>query len=129
MNKEFIPYEHALDLIELGFNEPCLGWYQEQTLILDINANQSIKFHKHLGRFKDCFLAPTFSQTFRWFREKHNLHCEIKMTCVFDINRQYYWDIKEINSPNVINNPSTNHDTYEDAQLEGFIKLIQIVKI
>ena len=27
MNKEFITYEQALALKELGFDEPCLGWY------------------------------------------------------------------------------------------------------
>jgi hypothetical protein len=29
MNKEFIPYEQALALKELGFDEPCLGFYDE----------------------------------------------------------------------------------------------------
>jgi hypothetical protein len=29
MNKEFIPYEQALDLKELGFDEPCFGWYSK----------------------------------------------------------------------------------------------------
>ncbi len=27
MNKEFIPYEQALALKELGFDEPCFAWY------------------------------------------------------------------------------------------------------
>ena len=27
MNKEFIPYEQALALKELGFDEPCFGHY------------------------------------------------------------------------------------------------------
>ena len=27
MNKEFIPYEQALALKELGFDEPCFGYY------------------------------------------------------------------------------------------------------
>jgi hypothetical protein len=27
MEKEFIPYKQALALKELGFDEPCLGWY------------------------------------------------------------------------------------------------------
>jgi hypothetical protein len=30
MKNEFIPYEHALELKELGFDEPCLAyWYNE----------------------------------------------------------------------------------------------------
>jgi hypothetical protein len=27
MNKEFVPYEQALALKELGFDEPCFGFY------------------------------------------------------------------------------------------------------
>ena len=30
MNKEFVPYEESLALKELGFDEPCLAhWYNE----------------------------------------------------------------------------------------------------
>ena len=28
MNKEFVPYEQALDLKELGFDEPCILLYR-----------------------------------------------------------------------------------------------------
>jgi hypothetical protein len=31
MNKEFVPYEQALALKELGFNEPCFGNYNNLT--------------------------------------------------------------------------------------------------
>jgi hypothetical protein len=27
MEKEFIPYEQALALKELGFDEPCFAWF------------------------------------------------------------------------------------------------------
>ena len=30
MDKEFIPYEQALALKELGFDEPCFRWYDER---------------------------------------------------------------------------------------------------
>ena len=32
MNKEFIPYEQALELKELGFDEPCLGCYDDKAV-------------------------------------------------------------------------------------------------
>lgn len=34
MNREFIPYEFALKLKELGFDESCFGWYNYGTLCL-----------------------------------------------------------------------------------------------
>jgi hypothetical protein len=127
MEKEFVPYDLALALKELGLDEPCLGWYQDNTLRLDINANQSIKFHNHLGRFKGCFIAPTFSQVFRWFREKHQLTCWVDKRK--DFVKPYNWYI--------ISNESDDTDfldyefhykTYEEAELECLKKLIQIVK-
>ena len=117
MTKEFVPYEQALELKELGFDEPCLGWYQDNTLRLDINSNQSIKFHEHLGRFKECFLAPTFSQAFRWFREKHD-----KLGCIKKANdrNRFVYLVNDI--------VFAFYDTYEDAEIACLIKLIEIVK-
>ena len=65
LEKEFVPYEQALILKELGFDEPCFGYYSEGELILNSHTNN------HMQRFR--YSAPTFSQAFRWFREKHNL--------------------------------------------------------
>ena len=65
MTQEFVPYEQALALKELGFDEPCFGYYSEGELILNSHTNN------HMQRFR--YSAPTFSQAFRWFREKHNL--------------------------------------------------------
>jgi hypothetical protein len=126
MNKEFVSYEIALELKELGFDEPCFGWYQDKTLRIDVNANQSIKFHEHLGRFKGCFLAPTFSQAFRWFREKYNIVSEINVYSTtdgysfsFKILCKKYTEFIEANNAWV---------TYEEAELSCLKKLIEIVK-
>ena len=35
MQKEFIPYEQALALKELGFDEPCFAVYIDKTLIME----------------------------------------------------------------------------------------------
>jgi hypothetical protein len=32
MNKDFVHYEEALELKELGFNEPCFGYYSKEFL-------------------------------------------------------------------------------------------------
>ena len=123
MDKEFVPYEQALELKELGFDEPCLGWYQDNTLRLDINSNQSIKFHEHLGRFKECFLAPLYQQAFRWFREKHGLLFWIEPS----FKNQYQTDGYVYY---VKNNGSYSIDyaTYEQAEIACLKKLIEILK-
>jgi hypothetical protein len=44
MNREFIPYEQALALKELGFDEPCFGWWftDEKKQIIDAYSNNGM---------------------------------------------------------------------------------------
>lgn len=61
MEEEFVPYEQALRLKELGFDKPCIrGW----------DINNKVWYHPDSDIVID---NPTFSQAFRWFREKHNI--------------------------------------------------------
>jgi hypothetical protein len=129
MNKEFVPYEQSLELKGLGFDEPCLGWYQDNTLRLDINSNQSIKFHEHLGRFKECFLAPTYSQAFRWLLDRHYLYGIIIPTITMA------WTFKTMTViQSMVEVPPYKHvDVYdysrrEEAELECLNQLIELVK-
>lgn len=59
MNKEFIPYEQALELSELGFDEECFTY----------NDNSKI--------FRAGVL---YQQAFRWFREKYGFTYSIGNT-------------------------------------------------
>jgi hypothetical protein len=80
LEKDFFPYEQALALKELGFDEPCLAWFSE-TKKLQIAPETYKKWtgkpcnnSNIINVFNvDCISAPTFSQAFRWFREKYNL--------------------------------------------------------
>ena len=65
MEKEFIPYEQALALKELGFDGRCFLDY-------DNKGNITNKWSVALTP------APTFSQAFRWFREEYNIHHAMK---------------------------------------------------
>ena len=129
MTQEFIPYVQALALKELGFDEPCFAWYQDDTLRVDVNANQSIKFHEHLGRFKGCFLAPLYQQVFRWFREKYDL-----FGCIdFHGCTPPHWFIRidEISKNDYIfhsEDEDYKFNNYEEAELECLKKLIEILK-
>jgi hypothetical protein len=69
LEKEFVPYEPSLALKELGFDEPCFGGYDMETLKLWIGyLNDGEQFNREY-----YYPAPTFSQAFRWFREKYNI--------------------------------------------------------
>jgi len=66
MKNEFIPYEQALALKELGFGEPCFGWFD--TGYLRVGCFES----EHVQGLGDL-PAPLYQQAFRWFREKYNI--------------------------------------------------------
>ena len=80
LEKDFFPYEQALALKELGFDEPCLAWFSE-TKKLQIAPETYKKWtgkpcnnSNIINVFNvDCISAPTFSQAFKFIREKYNL--------------------------------------------------------
>jgi hypothetical protein len=126
MNKEFSPYELALELKQLGFDEPCFGyWYtiQEDLKKIDIQLS-SIDF---LEGEPDYILAPTYAQAFRWFREKYGLASQFAYYHVpkwtFEILE--FTDIKM--TPSKILVEYSKPRTYEEAELACLEKLIEIV--
>ena len=72
MEKEFVPYELAVKLKELGFDEPCLCSWNFYTNELNFNG------HPSTFSSEDVIQLPTFSQSFKWFREKYSLCIVIK---------------------------------------------------
>jgi hypothetical protein len=118
MEKEFIPYEQALALKELGFDEPCLGNYRlpSNRLITEWEIRNTPEHTLGIS-------APLYQQAFRWFREKYNL--------ISVIGYHNLWEysflietIKEHKTVIIID----KIETYEEAELECLKKLIEIVK-
>ena len=118
LEKEFIPYQEALALKELGFDEPCFGWFTFGHL-----RKGTIVENKHV-QGEGELLAPTYSQAFRWFREKHNLH-------VNKTGNNFYTSFNIVEPDMVVLSFKRYTDTenhYEEAELECLNKLIELVK-
>ncbi len=79
--EEFIPYELALELKNIGFEEHCFGYYSYSHYYDKYFPIVYIKNYLYLSSKpeipKDSRLAPTYSQCFKWFRKKHNLESRI----------------------------------------------------
>jgi len=130
MEKEFVPYAESLALKELGFDEPCLAQYKkydngEATLDIGFSKNEIISKFDNLILF--CS-SPTFSQAFRWFREKYHIigypifkGGKTPQTSWYD-----YIIYSEIDWEN--DNPNQQWKTYEEAELECLKKLIEIAQ-
>lgn len=126
MNKEFIPYEQALELRELGFEATPLGgfkqdavfYYEKGELYYDYRPMYSSTAHE--GQI----LAPLYQQAFRWFREKYGLVGWIEGN---EGKRIFmYIIVSPIDSDDQLNYYSFR--TYEEAELACLKKLIEIVK-
>jgi hypothetical protein len=122
MNKEFIPYEQALELKELGFNEDCIACFfkYNNELYTILNTETMISRWSIMAHNLNTS-APLYQQAFRWFREKYGLdhfvqhHIDGTNQTYFSMARKSTWDV-------------TTHDTYEEAELACLKKLIEIAK-
>ena len=122
MEKEFIPYQQSLDMKKLEFDEPCFGWYAHNGVYTGYSIKNSTI--EELNMIKNSCSAPTYSQAFRWFREKHNLH-GIVSYC-----GKNQWDIEllDYKGNQLVEIENNTFWTYEEAELECLKKLIEIVK-
>ncbi len=124
MEQEFIPYEQALALKELGFDEKCFSFYDSDGKLYESEGY----YKKGYNVLDKEVIAPLFQQAFRWFREKHKLYHTINMFGDWD-KPQYSYLV----SGRTMNNPAhmwhfEDKDSYEEAELECLKKLIEIVK-
>lgn len=125
MTKDFVLYEQALALKELGFDEPCFGYY-------DVDKGYSIGYAFCYSDIKSqpeigC-LAPTFSQAFKFFREKHNLIGGIEYIGGLKPETTW-WDIYIVGHFNTNTSKMTmKYQPYEKAELACLNKLIEIAK-
>jgi len=111
MDKDFVPYQPSLDMKSIGFDEPCFGQYAFKKLELINTPLRSSDLTTSEGNF---IAAPTFSQAFRWFREKYQLHFPIM------VQHGGTWYFEKFSTK--------GFKTYEEAELACLIKLIEIVK-
>ena len=72
MNKEFTPYEQALELKELGFKEECFAVYSSFGSLKEVELIRDIKMDGDfyaIAKIK-CD-APLYQQAFRWLRNQY----------------------------------------------------------
>lgn len=119
MEKEFVPYEQALALKELGFDEPCLMKYRISNKIL-LSNDYVIRYVK----IKDVIGAQLYQQVFRWFREKYSLFTQD----FIDLDNKFTKNIVKVTENGQDFIYLNYHKTYEEAELECLKKLIEIVK-
>ena len=139
MDKEFIPYEQALKLEELGFKPTPIGGFRQDAVFYYENGNLYYDYKPmysstaHPGQI----LAPLYQQAFRWFRENYDIHYSIDRECSqHDFKWGYNWSL--YNWTGIFDEYLTSapdapvgewvYNTHEEAELDCLKKLIEIVK-
>ena len=140
MEKEYVKYEQAIALKELGLDEPCLAVYN----------NPEFMWARHLKGWEDHELdnvtnsiyaeggfvtAPTFSQAFRWFREKYDISSYVDYYENSEKDKIWYFIIKDKDSESQFDGSDKTEycdvpyfKTYEELESACLDKLIEICK-
>lgn len=120
MEKLFVPYEQALQLKELGFDELCLARFDgggfRMLSAYDPLKNSEIK--------EDWFcVTPLYQQAFQFFRDKYEKYGTIRYG-YNEFNKSVYL----FPCINGIIAGNDSFESYEQAELECLNKLIESVK-
>lgn len=115
MEKEFVPYELALRMKQIGFNENKFAYYYLHKNKPLLETQGSYDFGTH----SNSVSAPLYQQAFRWFREKYP-DLDFGVAKIHNGNNNYHyhinlkWEFFE--------------GSYEEAELACLEKLIEIVE-
>lgn len=109
MEEEFVPYEEALVLKELGLDDKPFKEYDTSGVLQQVGLLESHKL--------EYIPAPLYQQAFRWFIEE----CGMTYIIVQDTDCRYYFQID-------CENISETFEEYKEAELACLKKLIETVK-
>ena len=144
MKNQFVAFEIALILKELGFDEECFAFYNptiqqfyglvnEKTLHYPEFGGESDNWNK-----KDHLIsAPLWQQVTAWFRDKYKISIEINLidncidfyyeySIVCSPNRQYY-DGEMLDQAEILYN-DLKFKSYEEAREAAIRKVLKILK-
>jgi len=122
MKSQFISYKQAIEIKELGFDEDCfLYWYKAN--------NGYILVKEKKQTFQQYILAPTFSQAFRFFRDKKlSDYCICRYQGRNDGGIYYYYVINHDFGIEETKHYKEGFFSYEEAESACLDKLIEIIK-
>jgi len=136
MEKEFVTYEQALALKELGFDEPCLAFYDgtwDTKIYFNYKRDSSGDYEPFTTSERlNWFGAPLKQQVFRWFRDKYGICSWIERlytknsVAYYKTTQEYKKDASS--KMHNLNISLKEYNTYEEAENACIDKLIEIVK-
>ena len=133
MKEQFVPYEKALKLKELGFDEECFTYFKNG--IIDLDDEGILEIYKNYDAHNDIdeyISSPLWQQAFDWFREEHGIHSYINLT---NIQGELTWHVNicsvdkhEVGVSRIVLCNLFDFKTYEEARQACLEKLIELCK-
>ena len=134
MKKQFVTYDIALAMKELGFDEKCCAIYRKSHLypILGFEKFNSVK--------KSVIAAPLWQQCMDWLKEKHGIFVFIDMGKYYDSYEGAYpfqawckiYKNKELINSITVRNKLDNENyifySYKEAREQAILKCIELCK-
>jgi len=138
MKEQFVNYEIALELKELGFNEECIAGYsnvykkiepdykitfehkREFYLIID----EEISIGSWIGWHEIRCLAPLWQQVIDWLREKKHVNIEIRMNYP---EYKYFYTIGNIGNE-TFQYVSKETFNYKEAREKAILQALKLIK-
>jgi len=120
MEKEFIPYDQALELKEIGFDEPWFGYYICRNSALGVRLEITTNWIDLMQYDSSSCKAPLYQQAFRWFRDRYNIDGFVRIQ---PLNEKYGFVIYNREKDN-FKEFSAEYTSVEDAELECLKEII-----
>ena len=132
MKEEFVTYEIALKLKELGFNEECFGYYHVNEGYI---KGYAFCYSENSSNSDYSILAPLWQQVIDWFREKYKLLIDSPKLDEWNAGK---WSVKlesldkKIILEEHVGQPYwriyRGFDSYEKAREQAILKAIELCK-
>ena len=121
MKEDYVNFEQAKKLKELGFDRKCYTFYHWDNWC-ELSHSGICENH---NMFEKCISAPTLSQSQKWLREAKDII--VLATCNIDYEKGHEWYCfvdKDVN----IEDPEQFYETYEQALSAGIDKALNFLK-
>ena len=119
MKDQFVDYQTALRLKELGFDEKCVGLFTLTNGQYQVDIIGVCEYSKEF-KYREV-IAPLFQQAQKWLREKYNIHIGIWYNT---LTSEYRWE-RQIGEDFV--DANEEFSTYELALSEGLTEALKLL--
>ena len=131
MENQFVTYEIALKLKELGFDEECLGfWYVSKINNSCIELRHGMCIFKstsvELSKYPKNVLAPLWQQVIDWLREKQNICTNIE-PITFDDEPTYVFEIINLKNGMLLNDINSSFIDSSEALEQAILEALELI--